>query len=123
MWTKHEDRELVRCWSSMSAREIGAKLGRTRNAVIGRMHRINGTYKGRRHKHHERLREEAAARKREADNIEQAALDKMQKSLSRGVARNDAINIAVSDGAKQTAVAAVFGVTRQAISLIVGGYD
>jgi hypothetical protein len=44
-WTKGDDAELLRMWPNHSAEKIAAKLGVTRNAVIGRYHRIAGHYR------------------------------------------------------------------------------
>lgn len=119
MWTKQEDADLLRYWPLMSASEVAERLGRTKNAVIGRFHRIDGTYKGRKYRYHRRRSEEAAQRCQYAQQIELKAIEKMRCDIRCGVARDAAIIEAVNAGAKQTTIAALFGLTRQAISLVV----
>lgn len=41
LWTKEQTDELASLWASgLSASQIGARLGMTRNAVLGRVHRL-----------------------------------------------------------------------------------
>jgi len=40
MWTKEEIETLQRLWPDFTAKEIGEKLGRTRNSIIGKMNRL-----------------------------------------------------------------------------------
>jgi hypothetical protein len=43
-WTPHRDRKLRKIWGRRKGSEIATELGTTPNAVIGRIHRILGTY-------------------------------------------------------------------------------
>jgi len=119
MWTDHEDRQLIRLWPTSSASKIAAKLGKTRNAVIGRMHRINRTYVDRPSKWKLRRRQLVAEAKKQRHEREVAALAKFRKELDGGVQRNAAIKHAFRDGARLVAIGNLVGVTRQAVSLIV----
>lgn len=47
-WTKEEDAFLIANQPTMTMREIGERLDRPRNAVIGRWNRLNGRKKERR---------------------------------------------------------------------------
>lgn len=40
LWTPREDEILAREWGKKSSREIGALIGKSRNAVIGRAYRL-----------------------------------------------------------------------------------
>jgi GcrA cell cycle regulator len=40
VWTEKRDNYLIIFWGMISAREIGERLGVTKNAVIGRAHRL-----------------------------------------------------------------------------------
>ena len=93
MWKHAEDAELLRLWPEHSASEIAAHIGRTRNAVIGRYHRINKTYSAwivqRRQQ-----RKAVTAKKREKKAIaEDKALSLLVASLTAGQARNTAVQI------------------------------
>jgi hypothetical protein len=121
MWSTIEDAELTRLWPSHSASEIAAKLGKTRSAVIGRVHRINRTYAGRSYRYKTERRERAAERQRVAVRRETLAMATMQKNLARGIPRNRAIKLAFDGGARLKVIGAVFGITRQAVSIVVLG--
>lgn len=118
MWTQTENAELMRLWPTHSASEIAAKLGRTRNAVIGRKHRIDRTYAGHLYGNEITRREEVVEERKLKASREAAAIAKMRTDL-RKRPRNDAMRIAFENGARLVAIGAVFGITRQAVSLIV----
>jgi hypothetical protein len=121
MWSTVEDAELTRLWPSHSASEIAAKLGKTRSAVIGRMHRINGTYVGRSYRYKTERSERAAERRRVAVKRETLAMATMEKNVARGTPRNRAIKLAFDGGARLKVIGAFFGITRQAVSVVVRG--
>lgn len=48
IWTREDDAQLLRgIQKGLTAQKIGDLLGRTRNAIIGRAHRLNFTFKSR----------------------------------------------------------------------------
>lgn len=116
MWQPCEDRELLELWPSHSASEIGRKLGRSRNAIIGRFHRINRTYND---KKMARARRESAEKTTSRRLKEVVVISEMKRRIAAGADRNSEIVRAFNAGAGQPAIGDVFGVTRQAISLIV----
>jgi hypothetical protein len=119
MWTQTENAELLRLWPTHRASEIAAKLGKTRNAVIGRMHRNNGTYAGRIYGAEIVRREQVAAARKLKVEYQQRCLAQMKKNIAAKTPRNVAIKQAVESGATLRAVGAVIGITGQAVSLIV----
>jgi len=44
-WTEQEDQVLVRLWETTAAKEIGALVGKTKNAVIGKANRLGLPHK------------------------------------------------------------------------------
>lgn len=119
MWTRTENAELIRLWPTHSASEIAAKLGKTRNAVIGRLHRNNGTYAGRIYGADVVRREQTAAALKLKGARQQQCLTQMKKNIAAKMPRNVAIKLAVENGATLRAVGAVIGITGQAVGLIV----
>lgn len=119
MWTRTENAELVSLWPTHSASEIAAKLGKTRNAVIGRIHRNNGTYAGRLYGAEIARREQVAEALKLKSEHQKRCLAQMKKNIAAKMPRNVAIKLAVKNGATLRAVGAVIGITGQAVSLIV----
>jgi hypothetical protein len=119
MWTQTENAQLLRLWPTHSASEIAAKLGKTRNTVIGRVHRNHGTYAGRIYGAEiERRKHSAAAQKLKVEH-QQRCLAQMKKNIAAKLPRNVAIKLAVENGATLRAVGAVIGITGEAVRLIV----
>jgi hypothetical protein len=118
-WTAERDAELLRRWESQSASEIGREMGVTRNAVIGRYHRLQRSYAGYESKQRIEKRHESAARMKEALKLEQSAIERMKARIASGIERDSAIRLAVRDGARQIAIALDLGMTRQRVSQII----
>ena len=118
MWTAERDAELLRRWKSQSTSEIGRAMGVTRNAVIGRYHRIAGTYAAQEAERAKAEKRENAIRRKQALKREREALDLMKKRIAEGWERDAAICLAIEEGARQVAIAAQFDVSRQRISQI-----
>ncbi len=93
-WTLERDERLRRLEAEgLSAAKIGEKLGTTRGAVLGRLHRLSGaalTYPSYVRQEKE-ARERAAARMKERKRVESAVIPRMQQEITRGVNRNRAI--------------------------------
>ena len=119
MWQPQEDEELLSLWPNFSASEIGRKLCRTRNAVIGRYHRIKKTYADEEQARIRRRKDDRSAKKTARRMREAAAISEMKARIASGRERNLEIARAHQAGAGQPAIGDVFGITRQAVSLIV----
>src|SRR3984893_9921517 len=74
----------------VSAAKIGEKLGTTRGAVLGRLHRLSGvalTYPSYTRQAND-TRARNAARMKERTRITEASISKMRHEIARGVERN-----------------------------------
>ena len=93
-WTLERDERLRRLEAEgLSAAKIGEKLGTTRGAVLGRLHRLSGaalTYPSYIQQEKE-ARARAAARMKERKRAESTVIPRMQQEIMRGVDRNRAI--------------------------------
>jgi hypothetical protein len=123
-WTAERDERLRRLEAEgLSAAKIAAKLGTTRDAVLGRSHRLSGaslTYPS-----YLRLANEArarkAARRKKQERLNHAALSKIRQETARGIGRDRAIVRARKAGATLKAIGDVFGITRERVRQIVAG--
>jgi hypothetical protein len=123
MWTKAEDRLLLRLWPDHSASEIGVRVHKSRNAVIGRYHRLQHTE----FPHVVRNRKE----RREARRLALEAEERMQlhhavalqDSIGRGIHRRAAILQALIAGAMIRTVGHALGVTRQRVHQLIHAAD
>jgi hypothetical protein len=115
-WTLERDERLRRLEAAgLSAAKIGEKLGTTRGAVLGRLHRLSGaalTYPSyiRREK---KARARAAARMKERKRVESAVIPRMQQEITRGVGRNRAIAKARNAGATLRAIGDAVGISKE----------
>ena len=123
-WTLERDERLRRLEAEgLSAAKIGEKLGTTRGAVLGRLHRLSGvalTYPSYTRQANE-TRARKAARMKERKRITDAAISKMRHEIARGVERNQAIAKARKTGATLKAIGDAVGLTRQRVRQILGG--
>jgi hypothetical protein len=116
-WTPVTDAQLQHLEAKgFSTAKIAAKLGTTRNSVIGRSQRLRGIYRTFPSylREQEETRARGAARKRKMD----AVLSKFRQEIARGVARNEAIADARKAGATLTAIGELLGITRQSVRQI-----
>jgi hypothetical protein len=123
-WTPDRDQKLRRLeGEGLSAAKIAEKLGTTRGAVLGRLHRLSGaalTYPSYIRQEKE-ARARAAARMKERKRITDAAISKMRHEIARGVERNQAIAKARKTDATLKAIGDAVGLTRQRVRQILGG--
>jgi hypothetical protein len=121
-WTLERDERLRRLEAEgLSAAKIGEKLGTTRGAVLGRLHRLSGaalTYPSYVRQEKE-ARERAAARMKERKRVESAVIPRMQQEITRGVNRNRAIAKARKAGATLRAIGEAVGISKEWVRQIV----
>ena len=116
-WTPVTDAQLQRLEAKgFSTAKISAKLGTTRNSVIGRSQRLRGIYRTFPSylREQEKARARIAARKRKMEPV----LAKLRQEIAHGVARNQAIIRARKAGATLQAIGEVLGVTQQRVRQI-----
>jgi hypothetical protein len=119
MWNDERDAELLRLWKTKSASQIAAQMGgTTRNAVIGRYHRIRGDYADYNAERAAAERKETMTKRRAQRDAERKAVETMQNLIALGTQRDDAIKAAVSLGVRHTVIAKALGVSRQRISQV-----
>jgi hypothetical protein len=117
-WSPEQDAELKRLWPDASASQIAKKMGTTRNAVIGRIHRLEGGYP----QYESALRRARAveAKKRRAARRaeELIIINAMKDRLSSGHCRDRAILLACEAGARQRVIAKECGISYQRVQQI-----
>jgi hypothetical protein len=123
-WTPTTDARLQQLEAEgLSAAKIAAKLGVSRNAVIGRSQRLRGLYRT----FPSFLRQERQARARSAARQEErkrqmdSVLLKLRQEIARAVARNEAIIRAREAGATLHAIGEVLGLTKERVRQILSG--
>ena len=121
-WTLERDERLRRLEAEgLSAAKIGEKLGTTRGAVLGRLHRLSGaalTYPSYIQQEKE-ARARAAARMKERKRAESTVIPRMQQEITRGVDRNRAIAKARKAGATLRAIGDALGISKEWVRQIV----
>jgi len=118
-WNPKRDAKLKDLWATQSASQIAAQLGTTRNAVIGRIHRIEGTYAA-------KIAEQAAAsravtREKVAQEVakQRAIVVRLVKNISSGMPRDQALEIAQAAGGTLRSLADVAGISRERVRQVV----
>ena len=115
-WTPDRDQKLRRLeGEGLSAAKIAEKLGTTRGAVLGRLHRLSGaalTYPSYIRQEKE-ARARAAARMKERKRAESTVIPRMQQEIARGVDRNRAITKARKAGATLKSIGDVLGISKE----------
>jgi hypothetical protein len=120
-WTLERDERLRRLEAEgLSAAKIGEKLGTTRSAVLGRLHRLSGaalTYPSYIRQEKE-ARARAAARMKERKRVASTVIPRMQQEITRGVGRNRAIAKARNAGATLRAIGDALGISKESVRQI-----
>jgi hypothetical protein len=98
-----------------SAAKIAEKLGTSRGAVLGRLHRLSGatlTYPSYIRQEKE-ARARAAARTKERTRVESTVIRRLQQEIARGVGRDRAIARARKAGATLRAIGDAVGISKE----------
>jgi hypothetical protein len=121
-WTLERDERLRRLQAEgLSAAKIAEKLGTSRGAVLGRLHRLSGatlTYPSYIRQEKE-ARARAAARMKERKRAESTVIPRMQQEIARGIGRDRAIARARKAGATLRAIGDAVGISKEWVRQIV----
>ena len=120
-WTPRRDRKLRDMWGKRRAIEIAIELGTTSNAVIGRIHRLLGTYQDKIAKQLAVARDIARRRQKARNARQRAIVGNMLERMASGVPRNKAIIRARTEGASLQAIGTAIGLSRERVRQIVAG--
>ena len=120
-WTPRRDRKLRNMWGKRRALEIAIELGTTSNAVIGRIHRLLGTYQEKIAKQLIVAREIAQQRRKARDARQRIIVARMLERIASGSSRNKAIARARAQGASLQAIGTAVGLSRERVRQIVAG--
>jgi hypothetical protein len=118
-WTPRRDAKLREMWDTHTAIDIAAELGTTRNAVIGRIHRIMGTYKEKIAKQQAAARKAARKRRKSQEARQRAIVATMLKRIGAGSPRDKAIARARAEGGTLQSIGTATGLTRERVRQIV----
>lgn len=118
-WTPKKNARLLDLWPDYSASEIAGMLGVTRNAVIGRYHRLRGDYKGYVSPKEQEKRRLLQDKERQSRIREQRAVSEALQKIAEGGSRNSVIAEAVRLCARMRVIGAAVGVTHQRVQQIV----
>jgi hypothetical protein len=120
-WTPRRDRKLRNMWGKRRAIEIAIELGTTSNAVIGRIHRLLGTYQEKIAKQLMVAREIAQQRRKARDARQRIIVARMLERIASGSSRNKAIARARAQGASLQAIGTAVGLSRERVRQIIAG--
>jgi len=119
-WTAEEDKQLQKLEAAgLSAAQIAARLGMTRNAVIGRSVRLRGLIFPSQIQRQRTERALHAAHLREQKERTAMSLASMRRMMAKGTPRDMAIASAVRAKVIYQAIADELGLTRQRVQQIV----
>ena len=118
-WTPRRDGKLREMWGKRLASEIATELGTTSNAVIGRIHRIMGTYKEKIAKQQAAARKAARKRRKSQEARQRAIVATMLKRIAAGSPRDKAIARARAEGGTLQSIGTAIGITRERVRQIV----
>jgi hypothetical protein len=118
-WTPRRDRKLRNMWGKRRAIEIAIELGTTSNAVIGRIHRLLGTYQDKIAKQLVVARDIAQRRRKARDARRRVIVASMLERIASGSSRNKAIARARAEGASLQAIGTAVGLSRERVRQIV----
>lgn len=119
MWTKQQDAMLLQAWGKLSVAEIAADLRTTRNAVIGRYHRLQRTQFPWKTELQEQRRESRHVRQIAEEKKHQEFLHSFRLALRNGASRNQALKMAHKKGATLQLLGDEVGLSRERIRQIV----
>src|SRR6476646_8570509 len=117
-WTPHRDGKLRKMWGKRKASEIATELGTTPNAVIGRIHRMLGTYQEKIAKQLAATQEVARRRRKLREKRQHAIIRTMLKRIDAGLPRNKAIARARAEGGTLQSIGAAIGLSREGVRQI-----
>src|SRR5260370_26183421 len=121
-WTLNRDNRLQKLEArGPSAAQIDERLGTTRNAVMGRSHRLRSLIFRSEIQREQNLRALSAARRREMKHRSDAMLSAMRKGIAQGMPRKIAIIEAVEARVTYQAIGNELGLSRQRVHQIVSG--
>jgi hypothetical protein len=124
IWTAEKDKQLQRLEAAgLSAAQIAVRIGKTRNAVIGRSVRLRGLIFPSQLQRQRRERALLAARLRREKERTAVALGAMRRAIARGTPRDVAIVSAVRAHVTYQAIADELGLSRQRVQQIVSRSD
>jgi hypothetical protein len=118
-WTPRRDGKLREMWGKRLASEIATELGTTSNAVIGRIHRIMGTYKEKITKRQAAARKVARKRRKSKQARQRTIVATMLKRIGAGSPRDKAIARARAEGGTLQSIGTATGLTRERVRQIV----
>jgi hypothetical protein len=122
-WTSRLDTRLLQLHTEgCSASQIAERLGTTRGAIIGRLHRVLGKRFPSDVERAEKSRAMARAEMEARRKVEERVIEQMRKNLNRGMARDQAITRAHAAGARFSALGQFFGLTPQAMHMATKRY-
>jgi hypothetical protein len=120
-WTPRRDEQLQELQGEgLSAAKIAEQLGTTRDAVLGRLHRLSDaslTFPSYIRQEKE-ARARSAARQKKRERVASTVLLKMKQEIARGVDRDKAIVRARKGEATLQAIGDVLGLTRERVRQI-----
>jgi hypothetical protein len=120
-WTPRRDAKLREMWDTHTAIEIASELGTTPNAVIGRIHRIMGSYQEKIAKQLAAAREVTRKKQKLQETRQRAIVATMLRRIRTGTARDKAIARARAEGATLQTIGDAIGITRERVRQIVEG--
>jgi hypothetical protein len=118
-WTPRRDRKLREMWGKRRATEIATELGTTSNAVIGRIHRLMGTYREKIAKQLAASQDIAQRRRKAQEARQRIIIALMLTRIATGSSRNKAIARARAEGASLQAIGTAIGLSRERVRQIV----
>jgi hypothetical protein len=118
-WTPHRDGKLRKMWGSCKASEIATELGTTPNAVIGRIHRILGTYQEKIAEQLATAQEVARRTRKLREKRQRAIVVTMLRRIVAGSPRDKAIARARAEGGTLQSIGTAIGLSRERARQIV----
>lgn len=122
-WAPGKDERLLSARDGGATfRDAGERLGVSRNAAIGRYHRLKGTTFPSQIQRIKQQQQDTRRRRRirsERERAQAAILDAMEDAMNAGMMRNDAIAMAAKAGCPTGLIASRVQLSRQRVDKIV----